>query len=168
MRLPNTAHTSRRWRIHELTHDFRVEDVWALPTPGGRNDFPRLVELISSFDPSRHSPAVRTLFAIRMKLGKLFGWDETNSDTLPFTALYETDDEWAGEVANRTVHAVIHLGWVPDEKGGYLGQMAILVKRNGWLGSAYMAAIAPFRYLIVYPQMLRQLGQTWREERAPR
>ncbi len=29
MSLPNTAHTSRPWRIHELTHDFRLEDVRA-------------------------------------------------------------------------------------------------------------------------------------------
>ena len=43
MRLPDTAHTSRPWRIHELTRDFRLEDVWALPTPGGPDDFPRLV-----------------------------------------------------------------------------------------------------------------------------
>jgi hypothetical protein len=43
MRLPNTAHTSGPWRIHELTRDFRLEDVWALPTPGGPDDFPRLV-----------------------------------------------------------------------------------------------------------------------------
>jgi len=50
MRLPNTAHTSRPWRIHELTHDFRLEDVWALPTPGGPDDFPRLVHLIASSD----------------------------------------------------------------------------------------------------------------------
>jgi hypothetical protein len=35
MRLPDTAHTSRPWRIHELTGDFRLEDVWALPAPGG-------------------------------------------------------------------------------------------------------------------------------------
>ena len=27
MRLPNSAHTSRPWRIHELTPDFRLEDV---------------------------------------------------------------------------------------------------------------------------------------------
>ena len=39
MRLPNTAHTSWPWRIHELTRDFRLEDVWALPTPGGPHDF---------------------------------------------------------------------------------------------------------------------------------
>jgi hypothetical protein len=28
MRLPNTAHTSRPWRIHEIARDFRLEDVW--------------------------------------------------------------------------------------------------------------------------------------------
>jgi len=35
MMLPDTAHTSRPWRIHEIAADFRLEDVWALPTPGG-------------------------------------------------------------------------------------------------------------------------------------
>ena len=39
MRLPSTAHTSRPWRIHELTRDFRLEDVWALATRGGSFGF---------------------------------------------------------------------------------------------------------------------------------
>lgn len=39
MKLPDTAHTSRPWRIHEVAPDFEVEDVWALPTPGGPDDF---------------------------------------------------------------------------------------------------------------------------------
>jgi hypothetical protein len=34
MRPPNNMHTSRRWRIHELTGDFRPEDVWELPVSG--------------------------------------------------------------------------------------------------------------------------------------
>ena len=76
MRLPNTEHTSRPWRIHELTPDFRVEDVWALATPGGRDDLPLLVEAIAAGDPSQsRSRATRTLWAIRWKLGELFGWD---------------------------------------------------------------------------------------------
>src|SRR5262245_55153292 len=76
MRLANTAHTSRPWRIHELTRDFRLEDVWALPTPGGPDDFPRLVQAIASGDPSLGSHrAVRALWAIRWKLGELLGWD---------------------------------------------------------------------------------------------
>ena len=39
--------------------------------------------------------------------------------------------------------------------------MAILVKPNGLLGQAYMAAITPFRYLIVYPRMLKGIGRKW-------
>jgi hypothetical protein len=74
-----------------------------------------------------------------------------------------TADEWAAEIANRTVHGVVHMGWVEDGTGGYRGQMAVLVKPNGALGSAYMAAIKPFRHLFVYPQMIREFGQRWQE-----
>ncbi len=188
--LPATAHTSRPWRVHELTSDFALEDVWELPTPGGPDDFPRLVRLMASFDPGRASSApVRVLFAIRWKAGELLGWDDPDSglgarvptlrdrlpadlretpsvpgpDDLPFTPLYLTDDEWALEIANQTVHGVMHLGWVPDDAGGYRGQMAVLVKRNGLFGAFYMTAIAPFRHLIVYPSMMREIGQMWRE-----
>ena len=188
MRLPSTAHTSLPWRIHELTRDFRLEDVWALPTPGGPHDFPRLVQMMASFDPSQSSSAaVRMLFAIRWKVGGLLGWDRADAShgperptlrnrmpadlcrdassgpvVLPFTSLYLTDDEWAAEIVNRTVHGVMHIGWVPDQTQGYRGQMAVYVKRNGLLGTAYMAAIAPFRHLIVYPRMLREMGRNWR------
>jgi len=82
-------------------------------------------------------------------------------DALPFTSLYLLDDEWAAEVANRTVHGVMHVGWVPDDAGGYRGQMAVLVKPNGLFGTAYMAAIRPFRHLIVYPPAMRQIEREW-------
>jgi hypothetical protein len=189
MRLPNTAHTSRPWRIHELTRDFRLEDVWALPTPGGPGEFPRLVALAASLDPSRSSSAaVRALFAIRWKIGELLRWDGPRAglgsrvptlrdrlpadlreaptgpafDALPFRSLYLLEDEWAAEIANQTMHGVMHLGWVPDGEGGYRGQMAVLVKPNGLLGIGYMAAIAPFRHLIVYPPAIREYGRRWR------
>jgi hypothetical protein len=192
-RLPDTAHTSRSWRIHEITGDFELEDVWALPTPGGPDDFPRLVELAASLDPGKGSSAiVRALFAIRWKVGDLLGLDDPAagigsrvptlrdrlpadlrdgpsgplSEALPFESLYMTDDEWAAEIANRTVHGVLHVSWVPDGGGAYRGQMAVLVKPNGLLGSAYMAAIAPFRHRIVYPMMLREFGRAWRR-RSP-
>jgi hypothetical protein len=189
MRLPNSAHTSHPWRIHELASDFRLEDVWALPTPGGPDDFPRLVQGFASADPSLNGPrVVRTLFAIRWKLGGLLGWDAPDDgvgarvptlrdrlpvdlrdatpgpdfDALPFNSLYLLDHEWAAEIANRTMHGVLHLGWVPDGMGGYQGQMAVLVKPNGLFGSAYMAAIRPFRHLIVYPPMIREIGREWK------
>jgi hypothetical protein len=193
MRLPSAAHTSRPWRIHGLTREFRIEDVWALPTPGGAGDFPRLVRLAASLDPSQSSSrAARTLFAIRWRLGELLGWDSPEaglgsraptlrdrlpadlrdapsgpeSAALPFTPLYLTEDEWAVEVANRTVHGVLHLGWVPDGPSSYRGQMAILVKPNGLLGDAYVAAIKPFRHLIVYPALLREIGRSWGRRHA--
>jgi hypothetical protein len=189
MRLPSTEHTSRPWRIHDLTADFQLEDVWALPTPGGPEDFPRLVRKLASSDPSQGSSrAARALWAIRWKVGELLGWDDPSAgldarvstlrdrlpadlrtapsgpdfDTLPFTSLYQLNDEWAAEIANRTVHGVMHVGWVPDQTGGYRGQMAVLVKPNGLLGTSYMAAIKPFRHAIVYPPMMRHIEQAWR------
>ena len=192
MRLPNTEHTSRPWRIHELTHDFHLEDVWELPGRGGPGDFPRLVEMFASEDPSQSSSAVvRTLFAIRWKLGELLGWDAEDGDAdaprptlrdrlppdlrqgppgpdfarAPFTGVYLLADECASEIVNRTVHGVLHVGWVPDPAGGFRGEMAVYVKPNGLLGKAYMAAIAPFRHLVVYPPMLREIGRDWRARR---
>ena len=189
MRLPDSAHTSRPWRIHEIAPDFEIEDVWALPTPGGPDDFPRLLELARSLDPAQStSRPVRALFALRWKLGEIFGWDGDDAglgkrvptlrdrlpadlrDTpappdptaLPFAPLYVTGDEYAAEIANKTMHGVLHLGWVEDGAGGWRGQMAVLVKRNGRFGAAYMAAIRPFRHLIVYPPMLRDFGRRWR------
>jgi hypothetical protein len=41
-----------------------------------------------------------------------------------------------------------------------------LVKPNGLVGDAYMALIKPFRYLFVYPPMLRELTRTWDESIA--
>lgn len=82
-------------------------------------------------------------------------------ETLPFKSVYLLEDEWAAELANKTVHGVLHLSWVPDGEGGYRGQMAVYVKPNGLLGRAYLAAIQPFRHLVVYPPMLRQLERRW-------
>jgi hypothetical protein len=189
-RLPRTAQSSRPWRIHELTRDFRLEDVWALPTPGGPCDFGRLVQLIASGGRSGGSPrSVRLLWAIRWKVGALLGWDRPDAAAgtalvrnrlpadlraapsgpvfaaLPFRSIYLLDDEWAAEIVNRTVHGVLHVGWVPDGNGGYRGQLAVYVRPNGLLGRSYLAAIRPFRRLVVYPQMLERIGRAWQAGR---
>src|SRR3954447_9233309 len=79
MKLPNSAHTSQPWRIHEIAHDFELEDVWALPTPGGPDDLERLVRLFSSFGEGEFPLPVRALFAARWQLGRLMGWDRDDS-----------------------------------------------------------------------------------------
>jgi hypothetical protein len=149
------------------------------------DDFPRLVQTLTSFDEARQPRSlVGLLFAMREALGRVFGWDKTVDDPsrpslrhrLPLdlrdfpstvtppmglTPLYQIDDEWAAELINRTVHGVIHLGWAQDGAGNYRGQMTMLVKPNGLLGRAYLAAITPFRYLIIYPRLLRWVDRKW-------
>jgi hypothetical protein len=159
MRLPNTAHSSRPWRIHELTRDFRLEDVWALPGVGGPDDFPRLVELITAMDPSQGSSrAARTLWAIsagrwgscsagttRMPVSArvLTLRDRLPADlreaptgptcaALPFSSLYLLEDEWAAEIANRTMHGVLHIGRVP----GRNNRERRLSRSHGGVGEA--------------------------------
>jgi hypothetical protein len=154
------------------------------------------------FADGREFPAVfRALFALRWKLGELFGWDKADSgvgarvhslrERLPadlleaprgpdlravpgrtevegppvFTSVYQTHDEWLAELSNKTVHSLMHIGWVPDGAGaGYHAQMAVLAKANRWLGQAYLAAIKPFRYLLVYPMLLRAVRRQWQQE----
>ncbi len=85
---------------------------------------------------------------------------------LPFVPLYRSEDEFAAEISNRTVHGVMHLAWVELGGGRYRGQMAVYVRPRGRFGLAYMALIKPFRHLIVYPALLKQTARTW--ERRPR
>ena len=88
--------------------------------------------------------------------------------SLPFVPLYRTDVEMAAEVSNQTVHGVLHLAWADQGEGRYQGQMAVYVKPRGTFGRGYMALIKPFRYLIIYPALMRQFEQRWdsRRERA--
>jgi hypothetical protein len=196
MRLSNSEHESRAWRIGEVAPDFRLEDAWALPAEGGVEDFATLLEVMAALDPSNAgSCATRALFAIRYRVGGWLRWDDTPrplaipddtettlSSRLPedlrntapgsglrskaFTPLYRTDVEWAAELSNRTVHAVMHLAWVEQGDGLYRGQMGVYVKPRGGFGAAYMAAIAPFRHRVVYPALMRQIERAWNARMA--
>lgn len=189
MKLPHHEHTARPWRIHDVAPDFRVEDVWSFRTPGAaQSDFPVLLDALRvAGGLNVNPPVVRFLFALRWKLGALFGWDRPDAgvagrvesllDRLPpdlrqeaageavpntpFTMVYELPDECVIELANKTVHDLCHLGWVPIGGGEYELRMAALVKPNGLFGRLYMAAIKPFRYLIVYPALTRKWEDAW-------
>lgn len=193
MRIPNAVHTSRPWRIHELVGDFRLEDAWELSLTGAREDFTALVALVARFDPSRGSSrAASALWALRWKIGELLGWDGPDAgldarvatlrerlppdlrdappapdfEALPFRWLYAIEGECAAEMANKTVHGVMHIGWLAEEGDRHRAQMAVYVKPNGPLGHAYMAAIRPFRHLVVYPPLTRDIERAWRSRVA--
>lgn len=194
--LARNAHTAQPWLIHDVAADFELYDVWALPTPGGPEDFPLLLAQFLEGNLAKKRPwSVRALFAIRWRVGGWLGWDAPTASLgtrvpsmrerlpaalsgdstpdprhSPFTSIYATDAEWAAEIANRTVHAIMHVGWVKDGDfpGRYRGQMAVLVKPNGRLGRVYMAAIAPFRHSLVYPALMRGIASEWRDRTAPK
>jgi len=185
MKLPAGAHFSRPWRIHAYTAGFRLTGVWALPTPAGPDDFPRLVAMLADFaDVRRRGSVVGLLLAVREALGAILGWGGAADDPgrpslrhrlapdlraspgavtppMGFAPLYQIGDEWAAELINRTVHGVIHLSWVRDAAGCYGGPIAMLVRRNGVLGRVYLAVTAPFRHLVIYPRLRSWLARRW-------
>ena len=83
---------------------------------------------------------------------------------VPFVALYQTDREYASELSNRTVHSIMHLAWADLGNDTYQAQMAVYVKPRGAFGRAYMQFIKPFRYAIVYPELMRLIDRAWRRQ----
>jgi hypothetical protein len=73
MRLPNTAHETRPWRIRAIVPDFTLEDVWALPVHGAAADFQTLIDNSLASDPGNASSlAARVLWRARDRLGRWF------------------------------------------------------------------------------------------------
>jgi hypothetical protein len=94
----------------------------------------------ASHDLSRDAPTLtRLMFAVRWQLGRWFGWDAPADRPIPgrsenslaerlppdlrgtveglafgstFAPVYRTDTEFAAEISNQTVHAVMHLAWI--------------------------------------------------------
>ncbi len=187
MRIPTTEFTRRPWRIHEIAPDFDVEDVWQVPVTLTPETFPMAVATLTEGNPSESpSLAYRFLFAVRWGIGRLFGWDRAGRGTdgrveslagrlpadlrsqpgppagrsSPFTPLFLTENEYAAELANATCHALLHLG-LTQEDSAYTAQMTVLVRPSGILGRFYMALIKPFRYTVIYPQLMRMFAQRW-------
>ncbi len=196
MRLSNAEHAAHPWVIAQIAPDFKLIDAWALPAEGGRDGFDALLNVMAAVDgASAESALTRALFRVRYQMGAWFGWDDaarqlpvpgctetTLSQRLPvnlrgsaaglnlgpagFTPLYRTSNEWAAELSNGTVHAVLHLAWVEQDNDRHRGQMGVYVKPRGKLGAMYMALIRPFRHLIVYPALMRQIGRAWQARPA--
>jgi len=137
----------------------------------------------------------RALFALRARMGRWLGWDDapntrpipcytetTLSARLPeylrdsvavqsaanthgFVPIYRTDTEYAAELSNATVHGVLQLTWVEYQTDRYHGRLAVYVKPRGLFGSTYLMLISPFRHLVVYPALTRQIGRAWNARR---
>ena len=173
-------------RCHALLSDVPLHDVWAIPLSGGGPG--RSIQdarAILFGDWRGPNFAVRGLFTLRSALGRAFGWDDerhdppsgsyvtrlaeadrSQSQVAPgtregrFRVLYVFGEEALSELRNATVHAFVALALTPSP-GGYMLYLAIYVKPVSRLTRLYMAVIDPFRRLIVYPALTRQLQQRW-------
>jgi hypothetical protein len=80
--------------------------------------------------------------------------------------VYLFADEALLEISNRTIHALLHLGWVDCDAGAKTVELAVYIKSRGRWSDAYMAVIQPFRHLFVYPPWIQRLTRRWNEGRA--
>jgi hypothetical protein len=82
-----------------------------------------------------------------------------------FEPVYAFPEEALLEIANRTIHALLHLSWVETPGGRRAVVLAVYVKARGWQSRAYMGLIQPFRHAIVYPAWIAHLTRTWQHLR---
>ncbi|MBK8294066.1 MAG: DUF2867 domain-containing protein [Solirubrobacterales bacterium] len=81
MKLPNAAHDTKRWRIDSIAPDFKLLDVWALPAEGSADEFPELLEVMTSIDPAGDSVPAKALWRLRDEMGKWLGLGRTSKST---------------------------------------------------------------------------------------
>ena len=131
------------------------------------------------------SPVVRTLLNIRLFAGRILGWDSepagaasetfatrlTTADhaksLMPagtreglFQVVYRFENEQLLELINRTAHAAA-LSALIETPHAYRFYLGVYVNNVGRFTPVYMAMIAPFRKLIVYPSLLRAVRARW-------
>lgn len=174
-------------RVHTFLADVPLHDVWRMTLRGGGPDRTVLdfKGLMAGSTERQPNPAVRGLFALRGWLGRAFGWDDPQDPRQPpsyqdhlteadrgrtleppgsgefFQVLYTFERETLAEIRNRTVHAFVCFAIAPDAGDDWRGYMAVYVKPVGVITRAYMSMIDPFRRLIIYPSLIRQLERRW-------
>jgi uncharacterized protein DUF2867 len=186
MRIDPREFRARALRVHALLHDIRLEDAWAVPLSGGGAG--RTVQDLRAVlvEGREAAPAVvQGLFRLRGRIGAVFGWDhlraawnaESYANRLTpadrarslvapgtpdgnFRILYRFEDEQLSELRNATVHAFASLS-IQQTSNGYLAYLGVFVQPVHRFTGLYMRAIAPFRRLVVYPAVIREMQRAW-------
>ena len=180
-------------RAHAFLAGVPLHDAWAIDLPRWRAGI-TLDEFLRAAKgrPFSPSPAVRALLATRFFIGRLLGWDRerapsparesfaarlTDADRAmslvppgtpqgPFRAVYRFESEELVELVNRTAHAGA-LSSLVETAHGYRFYFGVYVRGVGRFTPLYMAAIDPFRRLVVYPSLLRSIRATWNQTFGP-
>jgi hypothetical protein len=133
------------------------------------------------------SPVVRALLNIRFFVGRLLGWDREPASTAwetfttrlttadrskslapagtregLFHVVYRFENEQLLELINRTAHAAA-LSALVETASAYRFYFGIYVQNVGRFTPVYMTMVDPFRKLIVYPSLLRNVRGSWNQ-----
>jgi len=177
-------------RVHRFLAGVPLHDVWAVDLPSPRAGI-TLDEFLRAANEGLFTPTpvVQRLLDLRLLIGRLFGWDSprpstqaapTFADRLSdadrarsltpagvregpnglFRVVYRFENEKLVELINRTVHAAA-LSALVETANSYRFYFAVYVRSVGRLTPFYMAAIDPFRKLIIYPSLLRSVRSNW-------
>jgi hypothetical protein len=79
-----------------------------------------------------------------------------------FRVVYRFENEQLLEVVNRTAHAA-PLSALVEMSNTYRFYFGVYVRNVGRFTPLYMALIDPFRKLIVYPSLLRNVRANWNQ-----
>jgi uncharacterized protein DUF2867 len=186
--LPPQEFLAQPLRAHTFLSGVPLHDVWAVDLPLAREGITlqEFLQRTRKTDMLRSvSWPVRALFALRVWLGRIFGWDKEPKRAGPstfverltdedrrrsgvppgtsvgfFHVVYSFENEVLREAINRTVHAATLFALLRTPRG-YRFYFAVYVRRVSWITPIYMALIGPFRRWIVYPAILRQIQRSW-------
>lgn len=97
MRVSPDVHLADPWRIHDVVRDFRLEDVWDLPSVRGRSEeFVDFVDMTARFDPFQaDSTPTRLLWRLRDRvghwtgLGRISGTRSGSPESLPIPGTHQ-------------------------------------------------------------------------------
>jgi hypothetical protein len=173
-------------RVHEFLAGVPLHDVWAVDLPRVRSgisldQFSRTASTCLCTPP----PLVGALLKLRFFFGRPLGWDREPAATawetfttrlttadhakslVPagtreglFRVVYSFRNEQLLELINRTAHAAA-LSALVETAYGYRFYFAVYVRSVSRFTPIYMALIDPFRKLVVYPSLLRNVRAKW-------
>jgi uncharacterized protein DUF2867 len=175
-------------RVHAFLAGVPLHDVWAVDLPWPRAGITLDQFLRAASKPLLTlSPIARMLLDIRLFVGRIFGWDRDSAASAPetfatrltaadrsrslapagtrdghFRVVYRFENEQLMEVINRTVHAAA-LSALVETASAYRFYLGVYVRSVGRFTPLYMALIGPFRKLVIYPSLLRNVRASWNQ-----
>ena len=114
MRLPNSAHESRPWRIRGIVPDFTARGRLVPAGTGGRPGLRELVDIAVSSDPANaESAAARALWRLRDRLGSWFSLGRISAGRGDRAARQPPDSGHERNLAERPAarRSARHGGW---------------------------------------------------------